>query len=328
MAAQILEEVWAFGRTQVLGAALELGVFESLARRSQSAAAVARATGCDLRGIRHLLDALVSMRLLNRQNQQYRLGVQARPFLLQSGERYLGGMALQLRTRLEEWQHLVRVLRTGRPATRSHPARRASQFYRRLVAGLFPLHYAASREAARKLGVGRTWKKLQILDVAAGAAPWSLGFALTDPEAQVTILDFPPVLSVARSYARRLGCERRCRFRAGDLTQVDFGNSIYDVVLLGYICHSLGERGTRQIFAKCFRALRPRGRVILADAMPHDDRKGPVQPLLIALNTFLRTPDGDAFTQSQYRAWFRRAGFRNVTTLQVGLACPLLVARK
>ena len=198
-AARISEELWAFGRSSVLSAALELGVFEPLALRPLGAAAVASATQCSPKGIRILLDSLVAMQLL------------------------------------------ARSVRTGRPVQRVDTAQRAKNFFPELVRALFPVNFPVSQAAARKMGVGRTRRGLRILDVAAGSAAWSMGFALADEEAQVTALDFPPVLRVARSYARRFGCLGRYRFLPGDLEKADFGENAYDLILLGHICHSVGS---------------------------------------------------------------------------------------
>ena len=114
-AAQISDELWAFGRSNVLSAALELGVFEPLARRPLAAASVASATRCSPKGIRILLDALVGMKLLARVQNKYRLLPPTVRFLLRSGAQYVGGMAKHTDLLAADWRQLARSVRTGRP---------------------------------------------------------------------------------------------------------------------------------------------------------------------------------------------------------------------
>ncbi len=327
-AAQISDELWAFGRSSVLSAALELGVFEPLARQPLAAASVASATRCSPKGIRILLDALVGMKLLARVQNKYRLLPQTERFLLRSGAQYVGGMAKHTDLLAADWRQLARSVRTGRPIKPENMAQRSKNFFPSLVRALFPANFSVSQAAARKLGAGKTRRGLRILDVAAGAAAWSMGFAMADKKAQVTALDFPPVLRVARAYARRFGCLRRYRFLPGNLEEADFGKNEYDLILLGHICHSVGARASRKLFAKCFRALRRAGQVLIAEMIPADDRRGPLQPLLFAANMLLHTAEGDTFTLGEYRGWLRKAGFRKTTTLAVSAPSPLIVAEK
>ncbi len=327
-AARISEELWAFGRSSVLSAALELGVFEPLALRPLGAAAVASATQCSPKGIRILLDSLVAMQLLARVRNQYKLLPKTEPFLLRNGAQYVGGMAMHTAQLAADWRQLARSVRTGRPVQRVDTAQRAKTFFPELVRALFPVNFPVSQAAARKMGVGRTRRGLRILDVAAGSAAWSMGFALADEEAQVTALDFPPVLCVARSYARRFGCLGRYRFLPGDLEKADFGENTYDLILLGHICHSVGEHASRRLFVKCFRALQRGGHLLIAEMIPDDDRLGPLQPLLFAANMLLHTAEGDTFTLAEYRGWLRKAGFRKTVTLAVPAPFPLIVAEK
>jgi len=84
-------------------------------------------------------------------------------------------------------------------------------------------------------------------------------------------------------------------------------------VILGHVCHSLGERATRRLLGKLHAALRPRGRLLIVEFLPDDARQGKdggLLALLFALNMLVNTDDGGTFTTRELRAWAREAGFR------------------
>jgi ubiquinone/menaquinone biosynthesis C-methylase UbiE len=172
-------------------------------------------------------------------------------------------------------------------------------------------------------------RKLErVLDVAAGSAAWSLPFAQALPSVRVTAMDYPEVTAVAREYAERFGVGDRYDYLEGDLRQTDFGLKQYDVVLLGHIIHVEGESWGKKLLAKCFRALKPGGTLVIAEMVPNDARTGPEFPLLFGLNMVLHTDEGDVFTMAQYREWLSKAGFRGVRTLDVHGPSPLILATR
>jgi hypothetical protein len=118
----------------------------------------------------------------------------------------------------------------------------------------------------------------------------------------------------------------RYEYVAGDLREVDLGEELYDLVILGHIVHVEGRERTPPLLARCARALRKGGRLLIAEVIPNDDRKGPAFPMLFSLNMLLG--DGDVFTLAEYRAWLKAAGLRKIRTLKVPAASPLVVASK
>ena len=72
---------------------------------------------------------------------------------------------------------------------------------------------------------------LRVLDVAAGHGLFGLAFAAAYPAAEVTALDWPAVLAVARENARAAGVEGRFHALAGSAFATPLGGP-YDLVLL------------------------------------------------------------------------------------------------
>jgi ubiquinone/menaquinone biosynthesis C-methylase UbiE len=324
----IMEELTGGWRAQTLSAGIELDVFSRIAAGKRTAKEVADAAGASLRGMTNLLDALVGLGHLRKTGTRYSLQPVAAAFLVRGKKTYMGAAAQSLSLNWDAWKHLAEAVRTGRPYEAVNVAKRGKEFFPKLVAGLFPGNFAASSAAVPSLSDKERRKIHRILDVAAGSGAWSLAFAQAIPEARVTTVDFPEMTPIARGFAEKLGVANRYEYHEGDMRQMDFGQDIYDLVILGHIIHSEGEKHGKELIRKSYAALRPGGMLLIAEFVPNDTRTEPSFPLLFGLNMLLQTEEGNVFTLREYRAWLKAAGFRKVTTVPVPAPSPLILATK
>jgi ubiquinone/menaquinone biosynthesis C-methylase UbiE len=156
---------------------------------------------------------------------------------------------------------------------------------------------------------GERWR---ILDVAAGHGMFGLTLARDHPTAEVTALDWPNVLEVARANAQAAGVASRFRTIAGSAFEVDWGQG-YELVLLPNFLHHFDRAGCVRILEKALRALAPGGRLAVVEFVPDDDRSGPPDAVRFALVMLAGTPAGDAHTFADYRDMLARAGFVDPT---------------
>ena len=168
-----------------------------------------------------------------------------------------------------------------------------------------------------------------VLDIGAGSAVWSLAFAQRDPEARVTVADWPLVIErVTKKCVAREGASDRYDYLTGNFRHADFGEGQFDVAILGHICHSEGPVRTQELLARVHRALKPRGHILIADLIADDERQEAGYPLLFAVNMLVNTEEGDTFTLAEYREWLLAAGFQQVRTLQAPSSSPLILASR
>ena len=79
---------------------------------------------------------------------------------------------------------------------------------------------------------GRT-SPLRIVDLACGCAIKSLTLAQADPMVQITCVDRPEALVVARDLVQRLGVSTQAQFLPQDLHTLDLGQAQYDAACSG-----------------------------------------------------------------------------------------------
>lgn len=336
----VFETAYSFIQTRVLATAIELDLLTPIKHGARTVEALAASTGCSPRGLRILLNALVAMGYLGKDGDQYALSPVAATFLAQDSPQYLGDYVTLIYAHplmRRNWDSLSEVVQAGRlpnPTRTSaggltgESAADAAEFFTQLVNPLYVASRPAADAAAQVLCDGRA-QGLRVLDVGAGSAVWSLAIARRDPHARVTAADLPDVIEKStKRFAHREAVEDRYDYLPGDFRQVDFGESRYDVAVLGYVCHGEGARGTQALLARVHRALKPGGQLLIAEALPDDERKTALLPLIFAVLMLANTEEGDTFTLPEYREWLEAAGFRDIHTIEAPAPWPLIVSQR
>lgn len=319
---------WSFARSQVLLSAMELDIFSLIHAGNTTTEKIARPLGSNHRAVRILLDALVGIGLLGKTRGNYKLTPESKNFLVKGESQYLGQSVLGSPPFHRYWENLTQVVKNGHPLEATADPQERVQFFKELVKNIFPSSFASGIILGKKLGVGKSLQNQKILDVGAGAAPWSLALALADSGARVTAVDYPDILEVAQGFVKKFHALRQFEMRAGDFHGIHFERQGYDLVILGHICHGEGEAGSRKLIKKAFDALKPGGRILIAEFLTNDLKTGPEIPLLFAINMLLFTPQGDVFSAKDFKRWLNLSGFKKVSTLSVQFPCSVVVGIK
>jgi len=301
---KIIEDLWAARATQALVTGIELDVFTHISAGKHTVKEIARAAKASDDGMERLLDALVGLGYLNKKKNRYGLKPIAEKFLISGKDSYIGDFTYETRLTWDGWSRLTEVIRSGRPVERVDSEESGREFFPKLVSAIFPLSFSAARAVVSALS-DKTRKKIKsMLDVAAGSGAWSLAFA------------------------ERFGVASRYSYIEGNLRDLDFGSNRYDLIILGHIIHSEGEKWGRKLIKKSYRALKDGGLLLIAEVIPNDARTGPSIALLFSLNMLLHTDQGNVFTLREYKLWLKETGFKKITTIEAPTPSPLILATK
>lgn len=316
-----------YAPARVLMTAFELGVFTAVAEGNHAAEDVARATATSTRGMRLLMDALVSLDLLQKHEGAYRLLPGSEAFLAKTSPQYLGYM-WETNHLWSAWSALTEVIRTGQPYTQLEKESDAARFFPKLIRSLHVMNLEAARKMAQILMPAQIPLNSRILDIACGTGVWSIPFAEASAQVQLDLLDFADALAVAKDYVQRHHVEAQISFIPGDLKHADLGKDRYHLIILGNIVHSEGAKSSQDLIRRCARALCPGGKLVTIDLFPNEERTGPPRAVLFALNMLLNTSEGDTFSVSEYNAWFQDAGLTEGSLVELDDNTTALIAAK
>lgn len=306
----IVETIMGYRKAKVLLVAAHLDCFTVL-ERPATAAAAARRLGVDGRGAEILLDALVAMRLLHKEDGVYRNTPHSREFLVRGRPRFMGENLSYQEVIWDAWSDLKGAVRRGRPTRPlGHWLRRGKGFLDGYIRGMDNIARGPAQELAGLLDLSAA---RSMLDVGGGPGTYARTFLRANPGLTATILDLPETLKVTRWYARREPALRgRLTLRAGDYKRASFGRATHDLILMSHITHDEGPEANRALFRKAYRALRPGGRLVVHDFMVREDRSGPLFGALFSVHMLAYTASGRTYSTREYEAWLREAGFRRL----------------
>jgi len=317
--------VWAvisgFGSYHVLVAALELGVFDTLSDRGAHPGIPPEVTAPELAQelevsaphLEALLDSLAVLGLLERVGGRYALNDTAARYLTTDGAASMASLVPVAPGPLGNWSHLADTIRAGRPADPidDNPA----DFYRPLVEGTFATMLRAATRADLQVRYSAMTAP-KVLDLGAGGAPWAIAILKACPAATAIVNDLDGVIEVARRTTAEHGVAERCQFRPGDFHTIEIEPEAYDIAVLGHVCRTEGPDGTRRLIARAHEALRPEGRLLLADYFIAPEPQWSPHSVLMAMTMMASTVHGFPIAAAQVATWLQDAGFESLRLIE------------
>lgn len=314
--AVIWDAIHAFHRTACLRGAVDLELFTRIGEGYQTVEVLARACRASERGIRILCDFLTVNGLLTKTEDRYGLTPDSATFLDQRSPAYLGGTLrfLCAPETFAAYRDIAEVVRRGTTimegAGTVDPEDPVWVEFAKAMPPIVAMSAEFVGETAARKGPQR------VLDIAAGHGLFGIAVAKRNPGAQISPVDWRPVLEIARENARLAGVSDRYHPIAGDAFQVDFGRG-YDTVLLTNFLHHFDPPTCEKLLRKVRAGLKPGGKVYTLEFVPNPDRVSPPLPATFSLIMLTGTPAGDAYTFDELARMFANAGF--ATTQRVDI---------
>lgn len=319
----LLLTIRGFQESRAILTAIELNIFPAVGDGA-TASQVAAKLATHPRSTEMLLNALTSMGMLTKTEAFFHTTpVTARFFGGKSPDDARAAM-MHIVNLWPRWSTLTDCIRSGTSTGRQESSGPSANWTESFIAAMH--HYAQSRapHVVQAVGVQGLHK---MLDVGGGSGAYSIAFAQANPSLQVELLDLPDVLSIAQGHIDQAGLAQRIKPRPGDLRKDSFGQG-FDLILISAICHMLGPDENRGLLKRAHAALAPNGRIVISDFILDAGKTSPKQAALFALNMLVGTRDGSTYSENEYAAWLREAGFQNITRHRLPGPAHLMLATR
>jgi predicted O-methyltransferase YrrM len=319
----ILEIGLGFWASKTLLSAVELGVFTRLAKGPATARELAEALHLHPRGWYDFLDALVSLRLLERdgdgERAVYRNTAATAAFLDRESPTYVGGMLEMANTRLYRfWGDLTEALRTGKPQNEiKHTGKpmfeelyrepRRLEEFMRAMSGISAANFRALADTF-DFSRYRT-----LCDVGGATGQLSISVAERHPHLRCTSCDLPAVEPIARRTIAAAGLSDRVQTASLDVFAEPIPRA--DVVTMGMILHDWNLPRKMQLIRAAYDALPEGGAFIVVENIIDDARRENTFGLMMSLNMLIEFGDAFDFTGRDFAGWCKEVGFRKVEIL-------------
>ena len=297
-----------YQRTQALKAGIDLELFTAIAEGKTSPKQIAERCGASERGTRILCDFLTIVGFLTKQDGQYGLTPDSAMFLDKRSPAYMGTVSeFILSSHIKDkFDHLTEAVKRG-GAVSDEALEPNHPMWVKFARAMQPM-MALPAKLVAELADPTKDRPLRVLDIAAGHGLYGIAFAQQNPQAQVTAVDWPKVLEVAKENAQAAGVGDRYHTNPGSAFDVDYGTG-YDIVLLTNFLHHFDVATCEMLLRKVHSALAEGGRAVTLEFVPNEDRITPPQAAAFSMQMLGGTPSGDAYTFAELEQMFRNAGF-------------------
>jgi len=293
------------GGSHIFRISKQFGIFDVLREEALPLSEIATRCKIQEKGAGLLLDCLCGLEVVIMEGGCYRLA----PVM-----RFLSGAYSNLSD--EYWEHLPEFLRSGTPIAKMDSVEQSEEQYVKQVLALSWMLKPSAMAAAQMLGIGSQRKNLNILDVGAGSAVWSLTLAQGDETSEVTALDWPKVLDIAEGQARQSSMLERFHKLPGNYHDTDLPDNTYDLAIVGNVTHIETPEGNTSLIKKIYKSLKVNGEIVIFDILSGQG-KGKLSSSLYALGLALRTEQGKVYCPDELKGFVEAAGFVDFNVMPI-----------
>ncbi len=318
----------AFMPSRALLTAIELDIFTAVGAGG-SAGEVAEKIRGDARATEMLLHALASLKLLEKRDERFfNTPASTRFFSTNSGANPTGNPGansaagsdagsrdnarpglLHIAHMWHRWSTLTERVRGGTAIE----TERSEDGTRDFIAAMN--YNAKERAGAVVKAVGTNGVK-RVLDLGGGSGAYSIAFARAVPELRSEIVDLAEVVPLTREYIRNAGFADRITVRAGDMLRDPLGEG-FDLVLILAISHMFSPAENRSLYQRAYKALAPKGRLVVQDFILEPSKTAPRVAALFSLNMLVGTEAGASYSEPEFKTWLGDAGFSDVQRVRL-----------
>ena len=316
---RIVSIAYLFRQSKVLFVAAELDVFGILAEGPLDAETLTARCRIHPRGSRDFFDALVALRLLDRDREgRYANTSESDCYLIRGKPTYIGGLLQHLDSRhYQNWDGLARALVTGEPqsalGTKDYPRFYADEKTQQIFLDGMS---AGSLVAARSLARQFSWSGYRtFIDVGTAQGCVPVEIARAHPHLRGGGFDLAEVEPAFTGYVASQQLSDRLTFYPGDFFADPL--PLADVLIMGRILHNWDVSSRIALVEKAYQALTPGGTLIIYDPLI-DEQRGEPHGLLSSLNMLIETANGSEYTAADCKAWMANAGFSDLRVMPLG----------
>jgi ubiquinone/menaquinone biosynthesis C-methylase UbiE len=326
---------WHYASNLLTAAVAHFGLFDRLAKGPLSGDELSKELGLESRPFIVLMTALQAMDLVNRDAEDRFIANAISSEHLDSKGSFYVGDYLGLAADSHEVIELVERLKTNKPANIDHQG--AAFIYRAgeksaMEQSDLARHFTLSL-AGRARNVAPAFaEKLDLngvkhlVDVAGGSGIYSLALLEKNPDLEITLVDLPEVLNIARELADSHPVKSRLHLVEGDMFEW-IPSSQAEAYLFSNIFHDWDVPECQNLMKRYANALPEKGQLIVHDVFLNDALNGPLPIALYSTALFTLT-EGRAYSAGEYKSWMETNGLKVSGPTETLVHCGIMTGIK
>ncbi len=314
----ILQAPWTNG---VIATAIKLNVFSIIADKELTVDDVAAACQAIPQRLKPLLDACVSLGILEIDHRQYRNSHFSSVYLVEGNQNYVGDFIKVINYESLQWFQLPDVI-TGKEKENAELSCLRTDT-NTFIAAMNCIGHLGEAKALKEV-VDLTGCK-QMTDAGGGSGIYSLALCRKYPDLYSTILDRRDTLAVTAEFISNQTEGNRITLREGNFLKDPLGENV-DAVLLSDVMYRESE--AKIILKNAWQSLRPNGMLIIRGYYADPEGSDPLFGALFAVKLMVDDPHRKVMSFPGLKKIAREAGFKIISALPLTERSYVLIGRK
>lgn len=306
---EIPQLILGYRSAKILFTAVELNLFEHIEKGTRTVESLSRKLSINPRTCEPLLNALVALKFLKKSSDTYSNTKTAKRFLIKnSPESLFYNLSFQ-NSLFKAWGDLTAIVKSGKPYKGLLRLIQDKQIMQDYILGMKEIAGRPSKEVSKILSESSPKK---MLDVGSGPGTFSVTMLQSCPHLEVTLLDLPPALSIAKELLAKYSLNGRVKYIGNNYHQYHFKNNQYDLILMSHIFHNESETEIRRLIKEAHQSLQPGGRLAIHDFCLNDDACSPLFSAVYSVYMTILTNKGLTYRVNDFCKWLQDAGFTHL----------------
>jgi ubiquinone/menaquinone biosynthesis C-methylase UbiE len=316
---------YAFWKSRALFTACELDIFSIIGDVGKTAENIALEANASKEGVKRLLNALVSLDLLTKNEDYYRNSDKSKALLLKSSPDYMGNI-LHLSNLWDVWTHLTGSVVKGGPEIYQEFWDKDDNWMRNTVESN---HWKSLYEAKGLVDFIDLHDVKKVLDLGGSSGDYLIKLLERKPDLECTIFDHPRIIQFAKEFIEAAGYTDKIRILSGGFFDEEFGEeNEYDLIIISHIISEYSIWDNVALIQKAYYFLKYGGKLIVHDHIIDDSRTSPVDCTLMSLDMLVNTRSGDVFTETDIWVMMREAMFTDIKKYKTTYGTSIMVGNK
>jgi ubiquinone/menaquinone biosynthesis C-methylase UbiE len=299
----LIDILYGYKKTLALMISNKYKIFDFLKSKARSLAEISEHTGFIENRIKVLLDILIQVKLIEKENALYQNTIMSNKYLVSTEKTYMGYL-IDFET--EEYQTFLTMRNIEMAFKEEHMLRETLNQRVYMGAMQHAIRYA-SIHMVRAINKKRMVPQ-KILDLGGGTGESSVILCRAFPKAQAVIYDLPETREFALENARKNNLEGRISIKSGNCLKDDIGCN-YDVIIMSNILHFFNEDKINEVILRSKKALMPEGIILIHDFFINN---ASIIPSLLSLDWLLLDVVFN-YSIAQMKEIVMNLGFKNPT---------------
>ncbi|MBU1056361.1 MAG: methyltransferase domain-containing protein [Proteobacteria bacterium] len=339
---QYLEDLsTAYWYSEVLFAAIKLGLFVFLEKGISSVDKLAIAASCSKEELHRLLKAMEKLTLVCHDNGLWFNSQVTRMFLVPGQPSYMGEFFLYRKYMQPQWQSIANKVSINNEdeTTRvdNNIISEEDEYALRNFNYVMTADVLIQQKNKEIVSLLKPFSwQLPLLDIGGGAG--SLGRSLIKSkindtknqsnEIPVSILfELPEVINAAHKLYSDRDDWQYFESMEGDFILHKFDeDKKYGLIIMSNFLHAYGNKEAHELFLKAASLLKKEGMILIHDYFPDRFGRNPQKGALYDLNMMLNTYNGTCHESSTIKGWLEEAGFNKVKVIDLGTDTSIILA--